>query len=51
MAMLGTTLVFGVGKGGVTYAQEQGMGPGASGTASEKDKPASRPTCCRKRTP
>lgn len=40
--ILETKLVFSVGKAGVTYAQEHGMvGPGASRTISEKDKPAS----------
>src|SRR5258708_14951874 len=41
-AILGTTLVFSVGKVSVSYAQEQGTGPAASQTASEKDKTTSK---------
>src|SRR5712692_9148014 len=42
MAILGTALVFSAGKVSVSYAQEQGTGPAASETASEKDKPTSK---------
>jgi membrane-associated phospholipid phosphatase len=42
MAILGMTLLFSVGKISVSYAQQQGTGPAASETASEKDKPASK---------
>src|SRR5712692_10344994 len=42
MAILGTTLLFSVGKVSVSYPQEQGTGPAASETASEKDKPTSK---------
>src|SRR6267378_2781911 len=41
-AILGTTLLFSVGKVSVSYAQEQGTGPEASETASEKDNRASK---------
>ena len=42
IAILGTTLLFSFGKGSVSYAQEQGTGPEASESASEKDKPTSK---------
>src|ERR1700674_1205668 len=42
MAILGTTLLFSVGKVSVSYAQEHGAGPAASETASEKDKSTSK---------
>src|SRR6202165_3553182 len=42
MAILGTTLIFSVGKVSLSYAQEQGTGPTAAETASKKDKPTSR---------
>src|ERR1700682_2372480 len=42
MAILGTTLMFSVGKVSVSYAQEQGTGPATSETASERDKPTSK---------
>src|SRR5947209_11354900 len=42
MAILGTALVFSAGKVSVSSAQEQGMGPATSETASEKDKPTSK---------
>src|SRR5947209_8471930 len=41
-AILGATLLFGVGKVSVSHAQAQGTEPAASETASEKDKPTSR---------
>src|SRR5882762_3244867 len=41
-AILGTTLLFSVAKVSVSYAQEQGTGPEASETASEKDNRASK---------
>src|SRR6202521_4403014 len=42
MAILGTTLLFSVGKISVSYAQEQGTGQVTSDTASERDKPTSK---------
>src|SRR6266705_2254796 len=42
MAILGTTLLFSVGKVSVSYAQEQGAGPAASETAPEKHNPSSK---------
>src|ERR1700674_3264452 len=42
MMILGTTLLFGVGKISVSYAQEQGTGQVTSDTASERDKPTSK---------
>src|SRR6266513_1040847 len=42
VAILGTTLLFGVGKVSVSYAQEQGTQPAASETAPVKDNPSSR---------
>src|SRR5216684_5051210 len=42
MAILGTTLVFSVGKASVSNAQVQGMGPAASETASEKHNSPSK---------
>src|SRR5712692_113922 len=42
IAILGTALVFSAGKVSVSYAQEQGTGPKASESASEKDKPTSK---------
>src|SRR6266704_2185858 len=42
MAILGTTLLFSVGKVSVSYAQEQGTEPAASETASEKQNPSSK---------
>src|SRR6202521_6439582 len=42
MAVLGTTLMFSVGKVSVSYAQEQGVGTATSETASEKDKTTSK---------
>ncbi len=42
MAILGTTLLFGVGKVSVTSAQEQGTQPTPSETAPAKDNPSSR---------
>src|ERR1700694_5945065 len=42
MVILGTTLLFSVGKVSVSYAQEQGAGPAASEIASEKDKTTSK---------
>src|SRR5438132_579657 len=42
MAILGTTLLFGVGKVSVSHAQEQGTQPTASETAPAKDNPSSR---------
>src|SRR5882724_9035589 len=41
MAILGTTLLFGVGKVSVSYAQEQGTASTASETAPVKDNPSS----------
>jgi membrane-associated phospholipid phosphatase len=41
MAILGTTLLFSVGKLSVSTAQEQGTKPPASKAASEKDNPSS----------
>jgi membrane-associated phospholipid phosphatase len=43
MVILGTTLLFSLGKISVSYAQQQGTGPAASETASKKDKPTSKP--------
>src|SRR5437016_7859681 len=40
MAILGTALLFGVGKVSVSYAQGQGTEPAASETTSEKDNPS-----------
>jgi membrane-associated phospholipid phosphatase len=40
MSILGTTLLFSVGKVSVSYAQEQRTGPAASETASEKHTPS-----------
>src|SRR6266481_4755152 len=42
MAILGTTLMFSVGKISVSYAQEQGTTPAASETPPAKDNPSSR---------
>jgi hypothetical protein len=42
MAILGTTLLFSVGKISVSYAQEQGTGPVPSETAPAKDNPSSK---------
>src|SRR5438552_590297 len=42
MAILGTTLLFGVGKVSVSSAQEQGTQPAASETAPAKDNPSSK---------
>src|SRR6267154_5105730 len=42
MTILGTTLVFSVGKASVSYAQEQGAKPAASETASDKDNRSSK---------
>src|SRR6266849_3943340 len=42
MAILGTTLLFGVGKVSVSYAQGQGTKPAASETAPVKDNPSSK---------
>ena len=42
MMILGTTLLFSVGKISVSYAQEQGTGQVTSDTASERDKPTSK---------
>src|SRR6202140_2488647 len=42
MAIVGATLMFSVGKVSVSYAQQQGAGPAASETASEKEKPTSK---------
>src|SRR6266513_1210140 len=42
MAILGTTLLFGVGKVSVSYAQEQGTASTASETAPMKDNPSSK---------
>src|SRR5437016_4359883 len=42
MAILGTTLLFGVGKVSVSHAQEQGTQSTASETAPAKDNPSSR---------
>ncbi len=42
IAILGTALVFSVGKVSVAFAQEQGMGPAGSETASEKHNPPSK---------
>jgi hypothetical protein len=41
MAILGTALLYSVGKVSVSYAQEQGTKPAASETASEKHTPSS----------
>src|SRR6266576_2318793 len=43
MTILGATLLFGVGKVSVSYAQEQGTQPVASETASDKNDPSSKP--------
>jgi hypothetical protein len=42
MAILGTAIVFSLGKVSVSYAQEQGTKPAASETASDKDNPSSK---------
>src|SRR6266436_6284832 len=42
-AILGTTLLFSVGKVSVSYAQEQGTAQAASETAPMKDNSSSRP--------
>src|SRR6266851_3099249 len=42
MAILGTTLLFGVGKVSASYAQGQGTEPAPSETASKKDRPTSK---------
>src|ERR1700687_2964086 len=42
MMILGTTLLFSVGKVRVSYAQEQGTGQATSETASERDMPTSK---------
>jgi len=42
MAIFGTTLVFGVGRVSVSYAQEQGTKPVPSETACDKDNPSSK---------
>ncbi|PYU66876.1 MAG: hypothetical protein DMG52_35285, partial [Acidobacteria bacterium] len=42
IAILGTMLLFGVGKVSVSYAQEQGTEPAASETTSDKDNSSSR---------
>src|SRR6266550_4733027 len=42
MTILGTTLLFGVGKVSVSYAQEQGTASAASETALVKDNPSSK---------
>ena len=42
MAIFGTTLVFGVGKVSVSYAQEQRTKPVPSETACDKDNPSSK---------
>src|SRR6266849_8619153 len=42
MAILGTTLLFGVGKVSVSHAQDQGTAPAASETAPVKDNPSSK---------
>src|SRR6266853_2077374 len=42
MAILGTTLVLGVGKVSVSHAQEQETQPAASEAASDKDNPSSK---------
>jgi membrane-associated phospholipid phosphatase len=42
MAILGTTLLLSVGKVSVSYAQEQGTGPAASETASDRANPTSK---------
>src|SRR5438045_1296024 len=42
MAILGTTLLFSVGRVSVLYAQEQGTKPAAAETASDKDNPSSK---------
>src|SRR5882724_3900390 len=41
-AILGTTLLFSVGKVSVSYAQEQGTKPTTPETVSEKDNPSSK---------
>jgi membrane-associated phospholipid phosphatase len=43
MMILGTTLLFSVGKISVSYAQQQGTGPAASDTPSEKNTSTSKP--------
>src|SRR6266576_2943880 len=43
MTILGATLLFGVGKVSVSYAQEQGTQPVASETAYDKNNPSSKP--------
>jgi hypothetical protein len=50
MAILGTTLLLSVGKVSVSYAQGQGTEPPTSGTASEKDKAASKTNATREPT-
>src|SRR6266550_1761754 len=42
MAIFGTTLVFGVGRVSVSYAQEPGTNPVPSETACDKDNPSSK---------
>src|SRR6266436_5584315 len=42
IAILGTTLLFSVGKVSVSHAQDQGTAPAASETAPVKDNPSSR---------
>src|SRR6266446_6393756 len=42
IALLGTTLLFSVGKVSVSHAQDQGTAPAASETAPVKDNPSSR---------
>src|SRR5260370_27746645 len=42
MTILGTKLMFSVGKVSVSYAQEQGAQPAASETAPVKDNPSSK---------
>src|SRR6266576_4450490 len=42
MAILGTTLLFGVGKVSVSYAQGQGREPAASETPAAKNNPSSK---------
>src|SRR5712692_11681995 len=42
MTILGTTLLFSVGKTSVSYAQEQGTKPAASESASEKHNSSSK---------
>src|SRR5713101_6590401 len=42
IAILGTTLLFSVGKASVSYAQEQGTASATSETAPVKDNPSSK---------